>query len=77
MCTHIKSTNYEDYTDNSEKINVFLLLVRLLGQLEEKYFDYFIDYICVNCDLPRSGALAVAHSRKLSATLGGSTSTRP
>jgi hypothetical protein len=33
---------------------------RLLRQLEEKYFDYFvfkmINYICVNCDLLRSRA---------------------
>jgi hypothetical protein len=50
-----------------------------------------VDYICVNCGLPHSGArrralaqticnargLAAAHSRKLSATLGGSTSTLP
>jgi hypothetical protein len=34
-----------------------------------------IDYIR-DCGLSRSG-LAIAHSRKLSATLGGSTSTRP
>jgi hypothetical protein len=47
---------------------------------KKKYFDYFVfnivDYIRVDCDLPRSGALVIAHSRKLSATLGGSTSTR-
>jgi hypothetical protein len=49
------------------------------AQLEEKYFDYFvlniIDY-GVNCGLIRSG-LVVAHSRKLSATLGDSISTCP
>jgi hypothetical protein len=56
-------------------------LRELHGQLGEKYFDYFVfnivDYIRVDCDLLRPGALTVAHSRKLSATLGGSTSTRP
>jgi hypothetical protein len=41
----------------------------------KKYFDYFVFKI-VGCALPRSG-LIVARSRKLSATLGGSTSTRP
>jgi hypothetical protein len=46
------------------------------GNSKEKYFDYFVFNI-VDYDLPRSRALIVVHSRKLSATLGGSTSTRP
>jgi hypothetical protein len=54
---------------------------QLLGQLGKKYFDYFIfnivDYIRIDCDLLRPGALVVTHSCKLSATLGGSTSTHP
>jgi hypothetical protein len=59
-------------------------VARLLGQPGEKYFDYFvfniIDYIAplrasaVPC---YARGLAAAHSRKLLATLGGSTSTRP
>jgi hypothetical protein len=54
------------------------------GQLKEQYFDYFVfnivDYItplralAVPCN---ARGLAVARSRNLSATLGGSTSTRP
>jgi hypothetical protein len=47
----------------------------MFGQLEEKYFDYFVFKI-VDCGLPHWG-LVIAHSRKLLATLGGSTSTRP
>jgi hypothetical protein len=56
----------------------------LFEQPKEKYFDYFIsnivDYIvplrasAIPCHTRR---LVVEHSRKLSATLGGSTSTRP
>jgi hypothetical protein len=37
--------------DNSEKN----ISTTLLGQLEEKYFDYFVFNI-VDCDLPRLGA---------------------
>jgi hypothetical protein len=56
----------------------------LLEQLEEKYFDYFVfnivDYIAplrVSAVPCYARELAVTHSRKLSATLGGSTLTRP
>jgi hypothetical protein len=49
-------------------------LLGLIGQLEGKYFDYFV-FNGINCGLSRLGLVA-AHSRKLSATLGGSTSTR-
>jgi hypothetical protein len=49
----------------------------LLGQFGEKYFDYYVfnivDYIAAR----HTRGLANVHSRKLSATLGGSTSTRP
>jgi hypothetical protein len=42
----------------------------LLGQFGEKYFDYFVfnivDYICVNCGSPRSGA----RQRALAQTIG-------
>jgi hypothetical protein len=47
---------------------------------DKNIFDYFVFSIVdfgVNYDLLRPGALVVTHSRKLSATLGGSTSTRP
>jgi hypothetical protein len=47
----------------------------LHGQLEEEYFDYVVFKI-VDCASYARG-LAVARSRTLSATLGGSTSTRP
>jgi hypothetical protein len=43
--------------------------------LEKKYFDYFIFNI-VDCAC-YARELVAAHSRKLSATLRGSTSTRP
>jgi hypothetical protein len=56
----------------------------LFGQPGEKYFDYFVFNIVDYIALLRASAvpchargLVVAHSRKLSATLGGSTSTRP
>jgi hypothetical protein len=55
-------------------------IIKLCGQLEEQYFDYLVFNI-VNCSinsgLVHSGARRLAHSRKLSATLGGSTSTHP
>jgi hypothetical protein len=62
-----------------EKIELFAPKIKLCGQL-----DYFIFKI-INYIAPlRASAmpcnargLVVAHSRKLSATLGGSTSTRP
>jgi hypothetical protein len=42
---------------------------------EEKYFDYFVFTAWTTAYHARG--LVIAHSRKLSATLGGSTSTRP
>jgi hypothetical protein len=72
-----------------EDFNNLHELSRLRGQPREKYFDYFV-FDSVNCGLPRSEdrhralaqtignarGLVVVHSRKLSATLGCSTSTR-
>jgi hypothetical protein len=43
---------------------------------EEKYFDYFIIFTASTAACHARG-LAAAHSRKLSAMLGDSTSTRP
>jgi hypothetical protein len=54
------------------------------GTTRRKYLDYFIfkivDYIaplCASAVPHHARGLAAAHSRKLSTTLGGSTSTRP
>jgi hypothetical protein len=52
----------------------------LLRQPREKYFDYIVDYITPlrASTMPcHARGLTVVHSCKLSATLGGSTSTRP
>jgi hypothetical protein len=66
-----------DYADNSKENISTTMACRLTARTtrRKKYFDYFVFKI-VDCGYHARG-LVVAHSRKLSATLGGSTSTRP
>jgi hypothetical protein len=75
LCTYVrakKDRDYEDCVDNSEKI------FRLL------HSDYFKKNASTTSSTTSASSaayhargLVIAHSRKLSATLGGSTSTRP
>jgi hypothetical protein len=70
---YIAPTNYKGCADNLEK-NISTTR-RLLGQLEENTSTTLASSAStVTCN---AQGLAVARSRKLSATLGGSTSTRP
>jgi hypothetical protein len=64
--------SYHTIADNSQR-NISTMK---LGQPKEKYFNYLV-FNFVDYGLSRSGARRHALSRKLSATLGGSTSTRP
>jgi hypothetical protein len=59
------------------RIKIFQLLVELLGQTEENILTTSTSSTTVSTATCYARGLAAAHSRKLSATLGGSTSTRP
>jgi hypothetical protein len=65
----ISSYIWNTYIKSVEVYNRRNISTTLLGQLEEKYVDYFVFNIVdcgVNCGLPRSGA----HRRALAQTIG-------
>jgi hypothetical protein len=69
--TYFAHEDYELRSHNSDKI--FRLLVRLHGQLKEKYIDYFVFNIVdcgVNCGLLCSGACRRALAQTISNARG-------
>jgi hypothetical protein len=81
QATSIYIHMYMSEKNGTSAVNCTGELRRPSRQPEGKYFDYFAFNIVdcnVNRGLLRSGqGLTAAHSRKLSVTLGGSTSTHP